>query len=97
MGSNDPGNKKDNVKRGAAKHYIKSFMIHDGYDGSAYKDIGIIETVDKIKFKNTIWPLCLPKTASENSDEFVGDLLRVISYGPPSTSQAKDREGNYTL
>ena len=93
MGANDPKNKKDNLKRRAAKHKVKNFVVHDDYDGSAYKDIGIIETVDKIIFRTKIWPLCLPKIASENSDEFVGDLLRVISYGPKSTSQAYKREG----
>ena len=51
--------------------------------------------MDKIVFTDTIWPLCLPKVASEDADEFAGDALRVISYGPKDTSQASNRAGRF--
>ena len=57
------------------------------------KDIAIIETRDRIFFGPNIWPICLPTVASENVDEFVGSFLRVVSYGPKSTTQAREHAG----
>ena len=77
MGASDPTKRDDFQKKNVAVHRVKRFVTHSEYNGTAYKDIGIIETLDRIEFREAnIWPLCLPKEASENADEFANMLKK---------------------
>ena len=39
---------------------------------SAYYDVAIVEVAQKFIFKETIYPICMPEKAMENSKHLVG-------------------------
>ena len=79
MGASKPTERKKFKLWRAKEHKVKNFITHSEYDGfSAYNDVAIIETMERIEFSDTIWPLCLPTESSENADEYAEKYLRVI-------------------
>ena len=63
---------------------VADFKIHSEYDQkTAYFDVGLIQLKTAITFRNNIWPICLDKYATSNTDLYIGDkTLSVIGYGP---------------
>ena len=75
MGEIDLGAKANN-RRGFDVD-IKEISVHPKYvKGKAYFDVAVIET-KHIEFSPVIGPICLPKTGSQNSDEYANILVEL--------------------
>ena len=66
VGANQPTNTKLNQKRkrGISRRKIKSVKIHPLYDNvlfSAKYDLALVEIKGKFRFRQTIWPICIPE------------------------------------
>ena len=66
VGANQPTNTKLNKKRkrGISRRKIKSVKIHPLYDNvlfSAKYDLALVEIKGKFRFRQSIWPICIPE------------------------------------
>jgi len=92
VGSNDPFGEKRRER--GTQHKIKSFKVHDKYDSdtrAAYYDIAIVKVTKKIRFKDNVWPICIPERVDTNQNKFKKQTVDVIGYGPMRGDDDKDR------
>ena len=66
VGASQPTNTEFNKKRkrGISRRKIKSVKIHPLYDNvvfSAKYDLALVEIKGKLRFKQSIWPICIPE------------------------------------
>ena len=66
VGANQPTNAENLKKRrrGVSKRKIKSVKIHPLYDNvlfSAKYDLALVEIKGKFRFRQSIWPICIPE------------------------------------
>ena len=105
VGANDPfgaanGTEKQKRRVRGKQYKIKKFEVHDKYDSdtrAAYYDIAIVEVTKKIRFKDNIWPICIPERVDTNQNKFKNQPVEVIGYGPMRGDDDKDRTGELSL
>ena len=98
VGANDPLSEKKQFK--GTQYKIKSFKVHDKYDKdtrAAYYDIAIVELSKKIRFKDNVWPICIPERVDKDRNKFKKQSIKVIGYGPMKTDDGKLRSGEIFL
>ena len=72
------------IRRHGLIRKVADFQVHSEYKQKvAYFDVGLIRLKTEITFRNNIWPICLSKRATSNTDEYIGNKpLSIIGYGP---------------
>jgi len=88
VGANDPTNEEDLKKR---KRFVQQIKINPGkvllnekYDKAtkaAYYDVAIVRVRGRFRFRNSVWPICIPEVASDELDEWLGKGLTLAAYG----------------
>ena len=85
VGANQPTN-EDNLekrKRWVSRKEIKSVEIHPDYDGvlfSAKYDLALVTIKGRFRFKDTIWPICIPEEVRQR-EYHSGKGYRLVGYG----------------
>lgn len=99
VGANEPTNAESLRKR---RRYVqkvkinpKKVKIHQKYDKedkSAYYDVAVVKIRGRFRFKQSIWPICLPGIASNEIDEWKGSGLTLAAYGENTKNDVEDDE-----
>jgi len=74
---------------------IKSVKIHDRYDKvdkKAYYDIAIVTIRGRLRFKENVWPICIPDKAEDDQDKYKGKELTILGYGPADKGEILTQE-----
>ncbi|XP_074037294.1 CLIP domain-containing serine protease HP8 [Leptinotarsa decemlineata] len=58
---------------------------YDAYDVNQYHDIGLLRLAREVTFTANVKPICLPKTANDQTKSFVGKKLTVAGWGKTET------------
>ena len=98
VGADDPFGEKKRER--GTKHKIKRLHVHEKYDfdtRAAYYDIAIVEVTKEIRFRPTVWPICIPELVNENRDKYRNQTVKVIGYGPIREGDDTNRTGKLSL
>lgn len=75
-----PGKRTLSYESGEQTMYVKQVHIHPLYlEGKAENDLAVIELKDKIIFKKTIVPACLPERDFADSVLMSGEYMGVVT------------------
>merc|ERR1711981_997773 len=99
VGANEPTNEENLKKRKRfvqqIKMHPKKVKIHEKYNKAtkaAYYDVAIVKVRGRFRFRNSVWPICIPQETSDKIDEWVGKGLTLAAYGENTKNDVEHDE-----